>query len=154
MNRIAILIALLSIAAFAQKSGKTPPATKGNDPNLIMRELHSALEYWENLQRKHLSEGNEEYGSFKQIGYTALESANFTIKEKNSPVAKGFTAKTKLKIGSCPAGSVFEFELGCEGMCYGNATIPKACKSITPKFINDFANRYTETYDAEGDGFH
>jgi uncharacterized protein (TIGR02145 family) len=68
-----------------------------------------------------------EFFSFKKMERSFSETG---------AVERVWTATSKIKIGDCPAKSVWEMMLWAEeGMGIGNNKVPPKCKSITPKAI-------------------
>jgi len=65
----------------------------------------------------------------------AASTNNFTFKANGGEEGYSWKATSKVKIGDCPAKSVWE--IGYEG-CERWNNIPKNCGSITPKAITDY----------------
>jgi len=68
-------------------------------------------------------------------GKAAANTSNFTFKASGGEEGYVWKATSKVKIGDCPAKSVWQ--MGYEG-CERWNNVPKNCKSITPKAITDY----------------
>jgi len=65
----------------------------------------------------------------------AANTNNFTFKANGGEEGYSLKATSKVKIGDCPANSVWQ--MGYEGCERWNNT-PKNCNSVTPKVISDY----------------
>jgi hypothetical protein len=123
MKKVIISLVLLNAVAFAQQKEKTDAEAKA------MEELEREAKKWQ--------ESNESYKS--------IEGKYFTFKGTARRYAEtgagdlSWTATSKIKVGNCPAKSVWKMTSWYEeGRGAGENETPAECKSITPLIIANY----------------
>jgi hypothetical protein len=120
---VLILLVFLSAVAYAQQKEKTETEA--------MEELEHEAKKWQEL-------------TSCWTPYKPIENKYFTFKGTEQLMVEtgacnlSWTATSKIKIGSCPAKSVWKMTGWHEaGMGAGENETPAECKSITPKIITE-----------------
>ena len=99
------------------------------DPNPAKMELESEARRWQ-------SDVNTDLRYSSRISsYKAPESEIFSFEGTGGYDEYGWAATSKVKIGNCPAKSVWKMLAKSEGSAN---YVPSKCKTITPKVITDF----------------
>jgi len=103
---------------------------------LIMKELGDfALEESSDNATNEESELKAAAEKWIKSGKAAANTKNFTFKASGGEEGYSWKATSKVKIGDCPAKSVWQ--MGYEG-CERWNNVPKNCNSVTPKVISDY----------------
>jgi len=120
MKKVIISLVLLNAVAFAQQKEKAETEA--------MDELEREAKKWQGAE----------------MSYKSVEGKYFTFKGTDRQVIEtgagdlSWTATSKMKIGLCPAKSVWKMTSWYEeGRGAGENETPAECKSITPKIITN-----------------
>jgi len=144
-RNIILYIGIVLIATLAYWLGTTT-ASRTTNSEQEKAPVAKAIEQEQNSeQMSELKQEAEEWiknpRSFetKQGQYYSFRSTDESPCTDCGAYAAWWQATSKVRIGDCPAGSIWEMRYGAdEGGTSGRNIVPPECKSITPKPITDF----------------